>query len=516
MRYVLAILLTTTASASDILATPWSECCANQNQPKDAVTLEAGDPQLFVDDWIIGEQDNLKRTLHQPVKDHRGEKPIIPTPPGQRTLTAKSTILYDPGLRRYVMYAKALPAARIYRYVSDDGMTWRGGDDGKLQQVQIDRRHPVEGVILENQYTAMHTAYYDPDAPEYPYKAWWGFGNWGPEYEGFYYSRSKDGIQWERRQQVVNCFNGGGDPSSVTIHQDGQTVYGPGDTTRFSYDPVTGRFLGIFKFFRPDPVGPGNQLRSRAYAFFDRLDERFDIDRLDRVALLPSAKAENGDQPTDEYYASTAYRCGNLWLGELLVWHSRDDYPYSEDGCTFAKLVSSRDGLHWKKVRFPNEDGIPEVYVPNGPEGGNDGQNDGGHMSLFSQGPLRIGNELILYYGCTSYGKNTPRPKRVSGGGIFRARLRPHGFVSVDQGSLTTRPLRFKGQKLSVNSRGTVIVEVLEIEGKVLGAARVHGDSLDHHVRFDGASLGKLASGKRVRLRFSVNGDGELYSFTVN
>jgi hypothetical protein len=38
--------------------------------------------------------------------------------------------------------------------------------------------------------------------------------------------------------------------------------------------------------------------------------------------------------------------------------------------------------------------------------GGNAGKNDGGYLTEFSQGPLRIGDELIYYYGCSSYGKN--------------------------------------------------------------------------------------------------------------
>ena len=87
------------------------------------------------------------------------------------------------------------------------------------------------------------------------------------------------------------------------------------------------------------------------------------------------------------------------------------------------KLAVSRDGLKWAKVPFPNDDGIPEVFIPNGPEGGNDGLNDGGYMTDISTGPLRIGDELMFYYGSSSYGKNHPQGIRVSGGGIFRARF---------------------------------------------------------------------------------------------
>src|SRR5262249_16519981 len=151
-------------------------------------------------------------------------------------------------------------------------------------------------------------------------------------------------------------------------------------------------------------------------------------------------------------------------------------------GSAFLKLVSSRDGLRWKKVPFPNDEGIREVFIPNGKEGGSGGRNDGGHLTQFSQGPLRIRGELIYYYGSSSYGKTRPRAVRVGGGGIFRARLRPDGFVSVDGGSFTTKPLTFDSQALLVNSTGPVQVEALDAAGKVVGTAALEGDSLRHAV----------------------------------
>ena len=111
---------------------------------------------------------------------------------------------------------------------------------------------------------------------------------------------------------------------------------------------------------------------------------------------------------------------------------------------------------------FPNEAGQPEVFISNGKEGGNDAQNDGGYLTEFSSPPLRFGDELIYYYGSSSWGKNHPRTYRVSGGGIFRARLRPDGFVSVDGGSLITRRLEFDGGDLFVNGIGPITVEVVD------------------------------------------------------
>ena len=169
---------------------------------------------------------------------------------------------------------------------------------------------------------------------------------------------------------------------------------------------------------------------------------------------------------------------------------------------------------------FQNEAGEPEVFIPNGKEGGNDGRNDGGYMTEFSNAPLRIGDELIYYYGSSSWGKNHPRPYRVSGGGIFRARLRPDGFVSVDRGSLVTRKLNFDGRDLFVNGVGPITVEVVKSavsDVTKLASATIRGDSLQHKVVFDGnRSLRDVAPDGMVQLRFTVGEGGALYSFTID
>jgi hypothetical protein len=230
---------------------------------------------------------------------------------------------------------------------------------------------------------------------------------------------------------------------------------------------------------------------------------------------VPPAADTNGDLQHDEYYASTAWRYGSQWLGGLKGWHGKGDSPYSAAGSAFLKYASSRDWLHWSKVQYKNDAGVPEVWIPNGKEGANGGRNDGGYITEFSQGPLRIGDELIYYYGSSSWGKNHPPGVRVCGGGVFRARLRPDGFVSVDAGTLTTKPMLIEGNKLEVNSVGPIDVEILTDAGQVLGKASATGDSLAHEIRFGGKSLAELKQGGIVRLRFTVGEGGQLYSFTL-
>jgi hypothetical protein len=103
---------------------------------------------------------------------------------------------------------------------------------------------------------------------------------------------------------------------------------------------------------------------------------------------------------------------------------------------------------------------------------------------------------------------------RVTGGGIFRARLRSDGFVAVVAGEVTTRPLLFEGENLLVNAIGPVGVSVLT-SGQLVASARIQGDSLRHTVTFDGKQIQALAGRAAVQLQFEVQPGGQLYSFTT-
>ena len=485
--------------------------CANQQ----GLDLPNGVVRLFVDDWLIESQEGLVRTLHQPQKDNGGETPVIPAEEGT-TLLAYGTIVHDPRLDCYAMFVQEFPSRQMYRFLSSDGLNWKGRDDGGFEQVEINLDLEQERGTKGKPGIDLFSCYYDRNDARHPYKGWVYAANYGFDREGIYFIRSQIGLKWERGHQIVSGWAGPGDTSARVIEQEGRRVFGPGDVTLFSYDAAEDRFLGLFKFFTTEKVAAGNNLRSRAYAFVDQIDQPFDSSRIERVALLPAAADARGDRPYDEYYASTAWRYGSLWLGGLKVWHRQGDYPWSAAGCAFLKLVVSRDGLNWRKVSYCNDEGIAEVFLPNGPEGGNDGQNDGGYISEFSQGPLRIGHELIYYYSASSFGKNHPPDRRLRGGGVFRGRLRLDGFVSVDAGTCTTRKLRFSGKELYVNAMGPVEVELLDDHGSILGHRYIRGDSLKHRVRFNGRMLKDVCPTGVARIRFRVTELGRLYSFVVH
>ncbi len=504
------------AAAGVVLALYGCAALAGDERGGPIVRLKPGVAQLFIDDEIIDTQHGLERRLHCPAKDNGGNEPVIAAPEPRTTILAYGSIVFDTRLKKYVMFSQGFVERHMYRFTSDDGLNWDTGEGGKFEEITFAPPPEKESGAVGKPGIDVFSCFYDTRDAEWPYKGWLYYANYGPNREGIYYVRSGDGRKWDRLNFVVNAWAGPGDTSAQRVEQDGKVVYGPGDVTLFYHDPIDNRFLGIFKFFTNEKVGPaGSNLRSRAYAFLDRLDTPVDTSRLTRIALLPPAAQAGGNEPADEFYASTAWRYESMWLGGLKIWHGQGDYSYSENGCAFFKLVAGRDGLNWHKVPFKNDSGVPEVFIPNGRQGGNNGRNDGGYMSEFSQGPLRIGDELIYYYSASSWGKNAPPDKRIFGGGIFRARLRIDGFVSVVDGTLTTKPLLTTGDDLTINATGPVSVAAMDVDGKVLGETAVSGDSLHHRVRFEGRALGDLARGKPFRLRFTVTPPGHLYSFTV-
>ncbi len=480
------------------------------------VPVATGVAQLFIDDEVIARSVDLKRTLHQPRKDDGGNKPLIYAAP-KDCLLAYGSIVYDTRLKLWVMFIQSLEDRHMFRLTSKDGMTWDKTRQEDLTPLKLDLDLGKLPPDAKGKFGIdLFSCYYDETDPNTPYKAWVWFANAGYEWEGIWYMNSADGLDWKRVRLVASGFSREGDPSCRVITQGGRTVYGPGDVTIFSYDAQEKRFLGIFKFFNPFDVRPGYSSRSRAYMFLDRMDQPIDTNRITHIELLPAMAERDGDHLYDEYYASTAWRYESLWLGGLKIFHTQGNYPFSAADCAFMKLVVSRDGLHWKKVPFTNDSGVPEVWIPNGPEGGNNNLNDGGYISEFSQGPLRIGDELIYYYSSPSRGKAPPRETRLTGGGIFRARLRVDGFVSVDWGSLTTKLLAFEGKQLTINGIGPVTVRVVNAEGNSLAAATIkEGDSLRHEVTFAGRSLRDLAPDGRASLQFEVTPPGRLYSFTI-
>ena len=492
------------------------------------VAVPRGEAQLFVDDQLVAESHALQRTLRQLRKDGGGLLPVLAFPQsfGPQTALQASAIVYDPRLHLWVMFCQARfkslndtedswRSVMMVRYTSADGLNWRADDPEGLERVWPRTREDLYDPVSKAYSPQMDlgTVCFDGADPVWPYKAWFWFagGRYLKDRKGIYYYRSRDGLVFERGAQIFSA-------EKRRIRVSGLEFRGPSDTTRFSFDPVTGRYLAMIKFYAlpPDKL-TGSIWRARSYLWLERMDEPLDLNRIKGILLVPEHRQANGDFPFDEYYDTSAYRYGSHWLGELKILHRKGNYAWSDAGACFLKLMSSADGITWRRVTFVNDSGYPEVFVPNGREGDNNARNDGGYMTSFNNAPLRVGDDLIFYYSCASYGKN-PGPEKIgTGGGVFRARLRLDGFVSVDFGRLVTPLLRFAGNDLRVNSSGGVNVEALDETGAQLGAARLKDDGVRQLVRFDGKSLRELQGTRNgLKLRFTVESGAALYAFVID
>src|SRR6185369_11126205 len=153
-------------------------CSARAFKDETPLDIKAGIAQLFIDDFLIAEQESLKRTLHQPKKDNDGNVPVIAIDDefGQypATLEANGTIVYDPRLKKYVMFAigfsSAMPGpdrVRLFRFTSDDAMKWTKGEAGSPERIPFDLTDAASGESATN--IDLFSCFYDRGDDRYPY-----------------------------------------------------------------------------------------------------------------------------------------------------------------------------------------------------------------------------------------------------------------------------------------------------------------------------------------------------------
>jgi len=166
-------------------------------------------------------------------------------------------------------------------------------------------------------------------------------------------------------------------------------------------------------------------------------------------------------------------------------------------------FMTSRDGVLFRRWA---EELIP-ITAPK--------DRDGNRSNYMTHGLLQLpGNdrELSVYATEAYYAGPASRFRRF----VFRT----DGFTSVHasgKAELLTKPLRFTGKTLEINSTGSVRVAIQDADGKrtLNESEPVTGDHIAHIVKWKrGNNLAALA-GKTVRLRFELN-NADLYSLKFN
>ena len=189
----------------------------------------------------------------------------------------------------------------------------------------------------------------------------------------------------------------------------------------------------------------------------------------------------------------------------------------TNDGTFDVQFAASRDGITWERQRTP--------YIAAGYHAGMDLR-----LVSMGQGMVRRGRLLYQYFvgWPHTHGRPVVWDKDLADraewlkrdlGGIFCATQRVDGFASMSakakDGVLTTRPLRFTGNRLQLNIHtagiGCARVALLDADlkplpGYSLGECEpISADEIDYVVRWkSGADLASLA-GQTVRVQISLS-----------
>ena len=162
------------------------------------------------------------------------------------------------------------------------------------------------------------------------------------------------------------------------------------------------------------------------------------------------------------------------------------DPPRKVDALSDAVMITSRDGLHFKRQ-------FMDAFIRPGRDQNNWGSGHGNNTPAW--GLLQTSPGEISIYWCENY---------VGGNAhVRRGTLRLDGFASVNAphkgGEFVTRPLTFSGKELVINyatsAVGSVRVELQGADGKPLNG--LHVERLQGNLRRRTRTPGRL--GRQVR-----------------
>jgi hypothetical protein len=469
------------------------------NDPPAVIPIDLG-RQLFVDDFLI-EENTLNRVFHR--ARYHPDNPILRpatdwerrdeyadrtgTPSNPAAMVFSDGVFYDPTERVYKMWYMGGYLQHTCLALSHDGVTW--------ERPSLDY---VRGTnIVYSDLRDSNTVWLDLSAADRASR--YKMASFNGSENAMLLFESPDGIHWRRV---------------------GRT--GPsGDRSTLFWNPF--RNVWVFSLRTEHLGGPGRFRRyweSRDFAT-TRWREGEPLVWVKADALDPR-RPELNVQP--ELYTLDCVAYESLILGLFTIFRGeRNDREKPNDIC----VGFSRDGFHWSRP-----DRRPFLGV-------SDHVGDWNWANVQSAGGccLVVGDELYFYVSGRRGRPGTNLPGVCSTG---LATLRRDGFASLtdardDQSAarpvafarpartVTTRPLRFSGQRLFVNaeaSAGELRAEVLDRGGRVIApfsrerCVPVAGDSTRREVSWQGpANLGELR-GETVRLRFSVT-RGHLFSFWV-
>ncbi len=453
--------------------------------------------QLFIDDYVIGQMNNVSQQLNQPVK-YTGNPVIELVPPqtagGDELVVMYGNTIYDEDDELFKMwheqgnyYGTSRPVAYA---TSSDGVNW---DLPCLGLVSYPNWHApgcgtgdYDNNLLLDTGQGVHSmgVFKDLDEtdPAKRYKMLYcSNGNETPLRPAF----SADGIHWN--------------PASS-----GNWIPTNDSSTTCMWDPKLGKYVA---HTRPNAWGTPNGLERQVIQY-----ESDDFLNWTAHGIIMKAD-ENDPLGHRQFYEMPWMQYEDVYIGFMSVFHvPLEGDPLEERIDT--QLTFSRDNRNW--IRAGNR----ETFIPNSPTVGD---YDYG-MIYVMQAPIVVGDEIWIYYSGWEGRHNAPDLGEIQGGTACLAKLRLDGFVSIDAssaGTLTTKKMTMDGDKLVVNadaSGGTLKVEVLNAFGNVIGGFSqadcdvISSDNVRHTVTWSGSDDVSSLKGRTILLKFYLD-NCKLYSF---
>ncbi len=442
-------------------------------------------PQLFLDDYMIAQAEDLKRVFHSP---RRLPQPVLDFPTFETT-QHHASVLYDSEIKRYRFWYTSL-GARIRHAESTDGIHWENP-----RYIEIGGIAPMTfGVFDDRQNVA------DPGHSFKMVTQVWTHDRGS----GMGVFVSPDGLRWTGHEKNPVIPHAGKD----AYHNIGDIIGG------LFFDPLRKHYMATFRMnalakdgWQPAPLSGGKFRRLVGMS----TSEDFYHWTQPRRICVPDEK----DEGLLEFYGMRGIHArGSLLIGFVRV--LRDDRSYEEGslakGIGYTVLAISRDGRNWHRFRQP--------FLDRNPVSGT-----WDRAMTWIGDRLPMGDEVYLYYGGYAAGH---KPDRNTGGRqLGMAKLRKDGYASLragkDGGTLLTPLLVFAGGGLELNvdasGKGAEVrAELQDASGQALEGFSIdkcdpiHGDCVAHEVTWSGKSDVSSLVGKPIRLHVRMH-SADLYAF---
>ncbi|HNC24536.1 MAG TPA: hypothetical protein PLU52_10035 [Opitutaceae bacterium] len=472
-----------------------------------ALSLQLGERQLFLDDFVLGDLDGVTRVIHSPRKYEHNPVIAPDRPTDGTTIQSRDAPSWDEQEQVWKIWyirfgddGNGAGGAGFAR--SKDGLHWEkpvlglveshGSRQNNLVVVQGDPKAFVQHVMI------------DPQAPP------------ARRYKGL--------IGPNGRQPIVSA-------DGFTFTRLDVPPIPSEDESQLNWDPAGRQFVLTVK--HPGPFGRSVYLslspdfehwtKPALIYHADSEDQRLGAEYIRTIEDDARYWRPTENHPHEynvEIYNMAVFRYEGLYIGLPNYFESSGRIPPprgNQDGINSPKLSCSRDLRAWTRV------GDRAHFLPISPLG--PGVVDTGQV-MASSHPVRHGDELWFYYSGIDvrHRPNVPRVIDEYHGGICLAKLRIDGFVSLhagaEGGAFDTRPVVLDGGRLCVNASapGELRVELTSRDGRdplpgwEAGACvPITGDHTRMEVQWPGRKLSEL-QGRAVRIRFHLK-DADLYSF---